>query len=434
MPGKTHRLEKKFLTDTAWNYGAFGLMASVGAILNFFIAAWFGVEVLGVFNQVYAIFVVTAQFAAMGLHDSVQKHVAELDHDPGQVHVVSISALTLAGITGSLVAGGIFVLSNPIAWLLDSDAVGKGIALAAPGLLFFALNKVMMGVLSGARRLKPFAAAQGLRVIAILICCLTIAWLEQPGYVLGICFTIAELVLFPFLLLLVRPQLFGSSGGSAFPKWLKAHFHFGIKAMLNGFLSESYIRIDILMLSLFLSDFDVGIYSFAAMFVEGLFQVPVVVRTVTNPELVRLLARRDKPKVIQFCRKVALLSLGIFILICAGVLLVFPYLAPFFPDNLIVLCYPLLLVLVSGLVIFSTTIPFDHILLQAGLPGRQSLLMTINVMINIALNLLLIPLFGLYGAAMATAIAFVCATFAVNFSARIWLGYSRGLLFSSTNA
>ena len=419
---------RKILTDTAWNYGAFALMALAGVVLNFFIAAWFGVETLGVFNQIYAIYVVTAQFAVMGFHDSVQKHVAELDHDPGEARIVSAAALTLAGAMGALVAGSVYLLSDPIAWLIDSQPVGDGIALAAPGLLFFAMNKVLMGVLSGSRRLKPYAAAQGLRVMVILIGCLVIAWLQQPGYVLGVSFTVAEAVLFPVLLYLVRPHPTHFSSGIAFWRWFRVHFHFGGKAMINGFLSESYIRIDILMLSVFLSDFEVGIYSFAALFVEGLFQVPVVVRTVTNPELVRLLAGGDKARVIGFCRKVAAMSLGIFIVAAAAVLLVFPFLGPYFPDDLVALSHPLLLVMISGLVIFSAVIPFDHILLQAGLPGRQSLLMTANVMVNAALNLMLIPIFGLYGAAAATAIAFVCASLAVNLAARRWLGYRRGML------
>ncbi len=421
------RLEKKFLTDTAWNYGAFALMAAAGVILNFFIAAWFGVETLGVFNQIYALYVVTAQFAVMGSHDSAQKHVAGLDHDPGQVSIVSAAALSLAAVTGVLVAVSVYLLHDPVAWLLDSRAVGDGIALAAPGLLFFALNKVLMGVLSGTRRLKPFAIAQGLRVVAILLSCLVIAWLKQPGYMLGISFTIAEVALFPLLLFFVRPRPAHFGSGVAFRQWFRAHMRFGGKAMINGFLSESYIRVDILMLSVFLSDFEVGVYSFAALFVEGLFQAPVVVRTVANPELVRLLLAGDKDRVIDFCRKVAAMSTAIFIAAAAGVLLAFPYLGPLFPDNLVALSRPLLLILVGGLVVFSSVIPLDHILLQAGYPGRQSLLMTLNVMVNVVLNLALIPLFGLYGAAVATAIAFVCASLAVNLAARRWLGYRRGL-------
>jgi O-antigen/teichoic acid export membrane protein len=428
MPYSAYRLEKKFLTDTAWNYGAFGLMASIGAVINFFIAYWFGVEVLGVFNQIYAIFVVTAQLATMGLHDSAQKHVAQLDHEPDKIHVVSAAAITLAVLIGGLVAGAVYLLSTPIAWVLDSQMVGEGIELAAPGLLFFSLNKLLMGVLSGTRRLKPFAAAQGLRVLIILFVCLSIAFLDQPGYMLGLCFSISELALLPFLIFLLRPKRSHFFVTPTFHHWLKIHFHFGRKAMVNGFLSESYIRIDILILSIFLSDFDVGVYSFAAMFVEGLFQVPVVVRTVSNPELVRLISLGNKAKVIGFCRKVALMSLGMFVMIGTGVLVVFPFLGPYFPKDLVTLSYPLLIILLCGLVVFSTTIPFDHILLQAGQPSHQSLLMTINVMVNVIFNLALIPRFGLYGAATATAIAFICATFTVNLAARKWLGYRRGLL------
>ena len=200
--------------------------------------------------------------------------------------------------------------------------------------------------------------------------------------------------------------------------------------MPNGFLSESYIRIDILMLSFFLSDFDVGVYSFAAMFVEGLFQIPVVIRTVANPKLVRLLLVGNQRKVIEFCRKISKMSLGIFAIICGCALVIFPFLEPFFPNELVRLCYPFLLVLASGLFIFSSTIPFDQILLQAGYPGRQSLLMTINLLVNFSLNLFLIPMFGLYGAATATAIAFLFATISVNLAAYLWLGYRRGLLLS----
>ena len=54
------RLKSKFLSDAAWNYVAFAVMAATGVILNFFIAGYFGIEALGVFNQIYAIYVVMA--------------------------------------------------------------------------------------------------------------------------------------------------------------------------------------------------------------------------------------------------------------------------------------------------------------------------------------------------------------------------------------
>ena len=82
----------------------------------------------------------------------------------------------------------------------------------------------------------------------------------------------------------------------------------------------------------------------------------------------------------------------------------------------------------SGFFIFSLAIPFDQILLQAGHPGRQSFLMMINLMVKVALDLLLIPITGLFGAAVATAIAIVCSVISVNLAAYKWLGYRHGML------
>ncbi len=426
------RFDAKFLSDTAWNYGAFALMAGTGVILNFFIAVRFGIETLGVFNQIYAVFVITAQLAVMGLHDSAQKHTAEFLDAPERLGVISATAIWLAAAFGLLTAVLVFALAGPIGRLVDSPAVGQGVALAAPGLLFFALNKVLMGILNGQRRMRAFAAAQGIRVTVILITCLAIAALDLPGYVLGVSFTIGEIVLSPGLFWVLRPSLLDFADRGAFTDWLKRHLHFGAKALTNGFLAESYIRVDIIMLGIFVADKDVGIYSFAALFIEGLYQVPAIVRTIANPVLVRLLMQDDKAEVTRFSRKTAGLSLGVFIIVAALVLFVFPYLAPYFPDGLVDTSYPVLMILVAGLLIYAPFIPLDHALLQAGLPGRQSLLMTFNVLANVALNLALIPLFGITGAAVATAIAFVVCTISVNGTARQWLGFPRGLVFTKT--
>jgi O-antigen/teichoic acid export membrane protein len=77
---------------------------------------------------------------------------------------------------------------------------------------------------------------------------------------------------------------------------------------------------------------------------------------------------------------------------------------------------------------YAFFVPFDQLLLQSGLPGRQSVLMTLYVAANVILNLALIPRFGLVGAAAATAASLLVAAALLLLASWVWLGYRGGVL------
>lgn len=427
MAGDASGHERKFLTDTVWNYGAFALMAGTGVLVNFFIAGYIGVEALGVFNQVFAIFVVGGQLAVLGLHDSAQRHAAQFADDPDVQATSSIASVQAAIVVGAIAAFVLFIASGAIGAVADSDAVGTGVAIVAPGVGLFAINKTLMGVLNGMRRMREFAIAQSVRVLIILAVCLGVGFAGADPALLAASFTVAEAVLVVLLSFMARPALRRIDPETM--AWVRKHLRFGVRAMPNGFLNESFIRIDVIMLGIFVSDQVVGIYSFAAMFVEGLFQVPVVVRIVANPVLVGLLRGGDGAALARFARKAGAGGLGMYIIAAAGVMTILPYLAPLFPPGLVAEAHGLLYPLLAGLLIYAGFVPLDHLLLQAGMPGRQSVLMAANVISNIVLNAALIPIYGIWGAAFATAGAFVFSAVALNFAAARWMGLSRGVLF-----
>ena len=94
----------------------------------------------------------------------------------------------------------------------------------------------------------------------------------------------------------------------------------------------------------------------------------------------------------------------------------------------------MLRVLLIGMVIYAFFAPVDQLLLQSGLPGRQSVLMIMYVGANVVLNLLLIPRYGLFGAALATAIALAAAGLMLLVASRVWLGYRPGVLLHKASA
>lgn len=106
---------------------------------------------------------------------------------------------------------------------------------------------------------------------------------------------------------------------------------------------------------------------------------------------------------------VFLITKGVTLFCMITIILIYPYLNPYFPNDVINDTFPLLLILFAGLFFYSGFIPFDFVFLQAGKPLTQTSLLFVSVLINICLNFIFIQLYGLYGAALSTSLALILA-------------------------
>ena len=61
-------LSSKFGQDVIWNVASYGIMAVSGVVINVIIWLVYSPDVLGVFNQVFAVYVIASQFAVAGVH------------------------------------------------------------------------------------------------------------------------------------------------------------------------------------------------------------------------------------------------------------------------------------------------------------------------------------------------------------------------------
>lgn len=100
-----------------------------------------GFEALGIFNQVFAFYLVISQIAVGGLQFSAVKHCSYEQDNFQESAVISSSALMLVGTAGVLVCLTLFGLRDIISRVLKSPAVALGLAFPAPGLAFFPLTK-----------------------------------------------------------------------------------------------------------------------------------------------------------------------------------------------------------------------------------------------------------------------------------------------------
>lgn len=414
----------KFQQDVLWNFASLAVLGVSGIALNVLIGRYYDDATLGVFNQALAAYIFFSQIAVGGINLSVLRAVAEHQGNRAKITSIVIGSLvpTLAlAFASTLVFYG---SKDWIASFLESDGVAEGIAAAAPGLFFFALNKVLLAVVNGVQRMRAYAIYQALRY-ALILCGLLLAMqLDLDGNKLAFVFTFAEVILFVVLAIEVGLQL-SFPFGRDWTQWSRVHLSYGVRSALSGVLLELNARVDILMIGYFLTDSDVGIYTFAAMLAEGVYQLLVVLQSVYNPILARQIAQGAVGELHamvvkgRFYTYVGMTAVGVVAVLVYPTVLSVLIEKPEFLASAAPFAF-----LMAGIVLASGYIPFGQTLLMGGHPGWHSGLMVVTVLTNVIGNAILIPMYGLSGSAAATATAMVVSVFVLKALVKWRLGFT----------
>ena len=414
----------KLKQDLLWNYASLAILAASGLVINFLVAHFFGHEALGIFNQVFAVYIIGSQFAICGVHYSVLRSTAQEQLSAEKRSSTIGSGLLLALIFGLIAWAALDAAGFVIASLLESPRVQDGIVYVAPALLLFALNKTVLAALNGLRCMKAFAFCQGLRYVLIVAVLIWGAFASWPAELLPISFLIAEAVLACVSFALLYPHIdFSARLFTLQEMW--RHLRFGLKGFLSGVFVDANTRVDVLMVGYFLADSDVGRYSLAAILAEGLYQVLVVAKNNFNPMIAQMLKDNDWDGIHELVRKSwKYIYPGMLILLVCGGVAFYGYLHFFSQDEFLYQTLAIYLILGSGILIASGFIPFDAILLQGGKPGWHTVLTFCMLGTNVVGNAVLIPVFGLHGAALGTATSVVATAIYLNVITRKQLGAS----------
>jgi len=400
-------LTGKFSRDVSWNLASFVFLGLSGILLNIIVGRFYGAEILGVFNQVFAIYIFLSQLAVFGLRFSVLKHVAEFSDDQQACNAIISSAIAVSALCAGVVSGISWLLSDWFGSIFNSPRVAQGWLIVLPGFFCFALNKVLMGVLNGFREMKAYAFATGSRYILMVIMLIGCVLFKAPGYAITLAISWGEIILL-FALLWTTRRLYRPVWITRWSGWGRRHFVFGAKSFLSGTLAELNTRVDVIMLGYFTTDRAVGIYSMAALIVEGFMQVLIVVRDNLNPLLTKYATQNRKEELKQMTRRGLIILYPAVTLLGLIAVLVYPYFIKFFvADQEFLIGWLPFGILMAGLVLASGYLPFNMFLVQAGFPGLHTFFEIMIVGSNIVLNALFIPRWGLYGAAAATALSFI---------------------------
>jgi O-antigen/teichoic acid export membrane protein len=372
-----------------------------------------------------AIYIVCSQLSTFGFHLSVLKWSAKYQNNRAVLNNILLSGLIMTMASCLFTVLIVMLASNLAEQIFKIPQFAYSLLLLIPGIVFFSFNKVLLGFINGLSRMIDFAILTSIRYICMVSVLIVLIVYGIDSKNISLVFVISELVVFILCICLLYPEIKIVSF-KKLKKWLLIHLDFGMKAFLGGASLELNSRVDVLILALFVSETEVGLYSFALFFAEGLLQFITIVRNSINPIITTLYYEKQtsllKERLDGICRKLIFFMLAIGILV-----IIFFYLytnmfianPSYYKSNII------LAILTVGIISASYYLPLQFFLAQINQPLIQSKLNFYMLISNVILNIIMILAFGIYGAAIATGLSFIVNALLIKQKLSAYL-FSRG--------
>ena len=176
-----------------------------------------------------------------------------------------------------------------------------------------------------------------------------------------------------------------------------------MKAYLAAFFAFLVLRIDLLMVKSILGSEQAGYYSIAATMADMVYMLPVVIGTILFPKLSAL---SDNRKKWELTKKVSY-GVGCFmlILIVAAVFLAKPV-TGFLFGKAFLPAVPAFIWLMPAILLLSVNTILMNYFGSIGLPSIVVYSPAMATLLNIVLNICLIPAWGCVGAAWSSIVAY----------------------------
>ena len=397
----------KTMIDIQWSFVSIATASLTHFLLRVLLGRELGPSGLGLYTLVFTIYMFGTQFATLGINSAMTKYIAEYHED-----LSKIKEFVSSGILGSIVSGSLMgillylfsgVISTHLFHLPEMSNLLKLTALCFP---FIAMQKTVIGALNGLRDMKWYAVLniiQNLLMMAVSFAMVIVLEMEVTGAVLGF---VIPTILVGLLSLIFTRNLFVKPTKLMITVFKEISW-FGFYVVLANSIGMINTQIDSLMIGHFMGETDVGYYAVAVMLVQGVTLLPQAVQAVTTPSIATYYGKGDFNNIQQLIKN-TMLRISAVIGCISLILAIFGkfFIPLVFTEEFLPAYLPMLILLI-GYSIYAAYVSIGGCLASV---GKVQMLFRIDAIcagLNTLLNIVLIPRFGLPGAASATSIALV---------------------------
>lgn len=403
----------KTIRDVQWSFLSLITASLAHLLLRIVIGKELGSSGLGLYTLVFTIYLFGMQFAAFGFGEALTKYIAEYEND-----ISKIKEWISSGTIGSIISGllmGIILYSFSTFISVNFFHISEMItplritALCFP---FIAIQKTVIGILNGSRKMNHFALINILQNTSVFLTSIFFVFFLKMG-VIGatIGFVAPTIIIGVISLLYIRNQFFLPSR-LLLRVILKEMTWFGFYIVLGNSIGMIIAQIGSLLIGRFMGETDVGYYAVAGILIQGMTLLPSAVQRVTAPAIATYYGKKEYSKIKGFVEntmlKVMLIELIflVFLILFGEEIIVILFSDKFMP------AYTPMLILSIGYFIYAPFLSVCTIFASIGKINFSFKLDVLCATLSVILDLLLIPLYGLIGAALAT-------TFSLTFTVLI---------------
>lgn len=398
----------KTIRDVQWSFLSLATSSLAHLLLRMALGKELGPTGLGIYTLVFTIYMFGMQFAAFGFGAALTNYIARYKEDKSKTKEYISSGFIGSIVSGSVMAIILYSFSELISTnffhIPEMVTLLKITAFCFP---FLAIQKATLGTFNGFRQMNYFAMVNVLQnTFVFLISIFFVFFLKMgvTGAVIG--FVVPTVLVGVLSLLFVRKSLFLPSRvvlGSV----LREITWFGFYIVLGNSIGLINTQIDSLLIGHFMSETDVGYYATAVIIMQGIILLPSAVQAVTTPVMATYYEKKEYSKIKGLVKNTMLKIFAIefifliFLIIFGKYIVIILFSEEFSP------AYIPMLVLSIGYLIQAPWISVGSIFTCVGKVNLSFKLNGFCAVLNTILNILLIPKFGLIGAAGATSTSLI---------------------------
>ena len=400
---------KKYLSNTSWLFAEKIFRILTNLFITIWLARYLGPEQFGTFNYAISFVALFSVLSTLGLDNLINKELLAHSSDSNSI----LGSSFVLRIIGAIL---LCILSiSTISILRPEDTMMLTFVVIISLTFFFNVFDIIKYWFQSHVQAKYSAIADGIALFIGAIAKIILILNEAP-LVSFVWLVLVEAIILSIILLIIYKRKSNQISKWTFSKdKAKYLLQEAWPLILAGTLYVLYTRVDQIMLGEIVGDSSVGIYSAAVRISESWIFIPTIIATSFFPAMLN--ARKvDYSLYIQ--RTKHLLNIMAFLGLCAGIgvwFLAEPFISLTFGSNYIDSSTVLIIHIWGGLFTAMSTVAYRYFITE-GLQKLSFYRGLIGFIINIVLNYLLIPTYGVLGAAISTVISQIMALYLFNFT------------------